>query len=80
MYRLCKAHYLHLMRLLISREFKVKYRQPEIAFGSMDFSGRGYVTLDDLSSSLPVRRLIESGKFDSEDVKVFSQHNSLFQR
>lgn len=41
--RLCKTHFLHWMRLVVSRDFKMKYRQPETAFGAFDFQGRGFI-------------------------------------
>jgi len=60
--RLCKTHYLHFMRLVVSRDFKVMYRQPESAFGALDFQGRGFIAPEEFRFG---------SKFTSEDTAEF---------
>ena len=44
----------------------------------MDFSGRGFITYEDLKSSLVVRNLIDARQFTLEDLEAAAQHYSLF--
>lgn len=56
-YRLCKIHFIDVLRTKIRREIKIVYREPESAFASMDFGGKGRLSIDTIINNLIIKRL-----------------------
>jgi hypothetical protein len=61
---LCKHHFVHKVRSNVRAVLKSIYRGPENAFAAMDFSGRGYVTEEDLIST----NLLARFKYGRKDI------------
>ena len=60
------------MKKALRKAFKSIFQGPEKAYGSMDFSGRGYMTEEDVLSSIVMSRI----SFSKDDVKeCFKQFN-----
>jgi hypothetical protein len=56
----------------LRKGFRSIFQGPEVAYGSMDFYGRGYITEDDFLNSIVMSRI----QFSRDDVKeCFKQFN-----
>jgi hypothetical protein len=42
-FRLCKKHFLDVLKRKVRMEFKKVYRAPEAAFAALDFTGKGKI-------------------------------------
>jgi hypothetical protein len=70
----CKHHFVHKVRANVRAVLKSIYRGPENAFAAMDFSGRGYVTEEDLLNPTILARF----KYGRNDIKMYAQHCNIF--
>lgn len=67
------------MKRALQRELKLAYRGPDKAYSALDFSGRGYITQEDLMKSIVITRIIQGGKmFTAEDVNEYIINDNLF--
>ena len=82
---LCKFHFVSEMRNWMSKEFRNLYRSAETAYGSLDFHGKGYITLDQFLNGIVVKNLlkkkyrnINESYYSNEDLTLFIQYYNLF--
>ncbi len=47
---------------MLRKEFKSLYRHPDVAFGSMDMTGSGFIDLNKFCSSIVSQKIIENGR------------------
>ena len=59
---------------LMRKELKNTYRGPDKAYGSMDYTGRGFISQDDFLSSMVCTRI----PYSREDLIEFFKQNNLF--
>jgi hypothetical protein len=56
-YSLCKLHFCKLIRIILAKELRKLYKSPQDAYGSIDFTGKGFITEQDFLQSLVIQRV-----------------------
>ena len=46
--KLCQGHFLHIMKLELRRTMSMIYKDPASCYATFDFSGKGYITAEDV--------------------------------
>ncbi|CDW79951.1 px domain containing protein [Stylonychia lemnae] len=82
-FSLCKQHFCHQMKLVFAKEFRDLYRSSEVAYASLDFTGKGFITQADFTQSVAVqnilkKRLKNMQTYSIEDVHLFMQFLNMF--
>ena len=67
-------HFVNKVKSNFRKQMAATFRIAEIAYNSMDFTGIGYITEEDLLNSKVIKKL----KFPVEDVKLYFKYASLF--
>lgn len=52
---LCKHHFSNKVKRLTRMQFQIMYKGPEIAYGELDFEGRGFIFESDILESAVMR-------------------------
>ena len=60
--KLCKHHFIKLIKKLLRREFRNAYRHSDIAFGSMDMTGTGMIDIHTFLKSFICKRIMENSR------------------
>ena len=89
--KLCKHHFLKLVKLLLRKEFRELYRHSDMAFGSMDMSGTGVIDIARFMNSIACQRLVENSRKNRistsnyntfvlklDDIRQFCLHANVF--
>ena len=75
---LCKHHFLRFMRAYLRKMLFQIYRHSDNAFGSMDMSGRGYVTVQDFMNSVSLKQIVHQFNHSSKGYKIGNKEVELF--
>lgn len=82
---LCKNHFVAFLRALLARGFVQIYRQPDVAYASMDMFGLGFVEPSTFAGSICARRVINNFnattvayRLTPDDVREWAAISGLF--
>ena len=71
---MCKKHFLAYLKVIVRKEFRLVYRDPESTYAALDFSGKGKIQMKDILDNLVFKRL----KFVKEDVILWMLRDKVF--
>ena len=64
--KLCQGHFFHILKRDVRRAMSLVYKDPASCYASFDFSGKGYVTLEDVVKQPLIKQL--SDKYSAGDI------------
>lgn len=75
---LCKHHFLRFMRNYLRKMLFQLYRHSDNAFGTMDMSGRGFVSVQDFLNAVAMKQVINMFNQSSKGYKISKKEIELF--